>query len=784
MILFRYFLVMIVAFLTSSPSLADDTTASPIPRVILAFYNSKLRNGEPWFGRTHKFAEMPLNYLGLRVRYLDIQDPLPDPTTLPDVRGALIWTDFARMENPEILLKWSTDFMHAGKRLVQIGTPPWTTNLKDIPPPLPLLEAFWQAMGLTFHDQWISLTHEVEIIRQDSTIVGFEHPLAKPLPGYLEMIPDQPDVIPHLLVRRSTTPTENHVLIATSPRGGYIASDYALFMDQDPFEDHKFFQWIINPFEFFRLAFATDTLPKPDATTLSNRRLYYSHIDGDGLRNLTEVKPYSDKRMTVAEVILKEIIEGYPELPVTVAPVVGDIDPAWYGSARYSAIAKALFAPPHVEVGNHTLSHPLDWAFFEHYDATRETPYLKNYPERENALLSNSVLEFFGFKKKNTTAAIDTSMIQESIVEDESSPNAATHEQKESYRNYKTPRSYASKPFSLFDEIEGANRTIQQLLPPNKTIRLLQWSGNTLPFQEALALTRKSKMANLNGGNTRFDAKFPSVAWVAPLGRHVQSEWQCYASSSNENTYTNLWTDPFFGFKYLINTIKNTETPRRLVPFNIYYHLYSGEKLASLNALKSNLDYARSQPLAPVAASFYASIAEGAIQANLYQLSTGAVEIRDRGNLQTIRFDQATLKQVDLTQSKGIIGQRHFQGSLYVALDQAVQNPQIRIIAYLTPAKPPPSSQPYLLESRWRIFGLTINEPYQFAFYAHGFGKGDMTWKVPLTGNYSIETFDRNGMPLDHGRVVMTTDDDGLLRLNLPLNAMEEVKIIVSRQEK
>ncbi|MBF0434757.1 MAG: hypothetical protein HQL77_05210 [Magnetococcales bacterium] len=785
MIFIRHLLVVIVACIVSSSARADEAAPAPslIPRDILAFYNSKQHNGEAWFGRTHKFAEMPLNYLGLRVRYLDIQAPLPDPTTLTDVRGALIWTDFTKTENPEILLNWAIRFMNAGKRLVLFGSPPWSTNLEDIPPPLPLTVTFWQAMGFTFQDQWVSLTRDVEIILQDKMIVGFEHPLPKQLPGYFAIIPDQADVTPHLLARSAATPTQDHVLIATSPRGGFVAGDYALFMDQDPFEDHKFFQWIINPFEYFRLAFATDDLPKPDATTLSNRRIYYSHIDGDGLRNLTEVKPYNDKRMTVAEVILKEVIEGYPELPVTVAPVVGDLDPAWYGSDKYRTIAKSLFAPPQVEVGNHTLSHPLDWAFFEHYEPAHEAPYLKNYPERENALLSNGVLEFLGFKKKSTAAAIDTSLFQESTTEEDMDHNTDDAKNKESYRNYKTPRSYASKPFSLFDEIEGANRTMQQLLPANKTVRLLQWSGNTLPFQAALVATRQAKMANLNGGNTRFDAKFPSIAWIAPLGRQVQSEWQCYASASNENTYTNLWTDQFFGFKYLIHTVKNTETPRRLIPFNIYYHLYSGEKLASLNALKSNLDYARSQALAPVAASFYASIAEGAIQANLYRLPSGAVEIRNRGHLQTIRFDHATLQQVDFAQSNGIIGQRHFQGSLYVALDQAVNTPRIMIIPYRTPAHPPPAPQPYLLESRWRIFGLTIIEPHRFTFNAHGFGKGDMTWKVPQPGNYRVETFDSNNVPMQQGRIVIASDHEGLLRLTLPVSAMDGVTIVVSRQE-
>ncbi|HIJ84961.1 MAG TPA: hypothetical protein HPQ00_12270, partial [Magnetococcales bacterium] len=676
---------------------AEAARETEIPRVILSFFDSREQNGEAWFGPTHKFAEMPLNHLGLVVRYLDINQPLPDPTTLTDIRGVLLWSKTNSMDNPAPFIEWSIAVMKAGKRFVVMGLPPWHADRSGLQTPLHLTEKFWRMLGFGFRDQWVSFTHDLEIALLDPTVVGFERPLPKLLPGYLEILPGNPDITPHLLVRRGLAQKQENVLIATGPRGGFAASDYFLFSDQDPTEDHDFFQWIINPFEFFRFAFATDDLPKPDASTLSNRRIYYSHIDGDGLRNLTEVKPYNEKKMTAAEVILKEIIEGYPEFPVTVAPVVGDLDPQWYGSRQTMDIARRLLAPPQVEVGNHTLSHPLDWGFFENFDPTLEIPFLKNYPEQKDGSVSNRLLEVFGITKKKNTVSIDTSLWKQISVSVED-PTGRNPARKERHNNYKTPRAYAMKPFRLEDEIQGANRTLQQVIPPGKTVKLLQWSGNTLPFEKAVRMARLSGMENLNGGDSRFDSKFPSVAWVAPLGRTVGEEWQSYASASNENTYTSLWTEHFFGFQHLVHTIKNTESPRRLIPFNIYYHLYSGEKLASLNALKHNLDYARSQSLAPVAASFYSSIAAGTVRTKLFNISSGAVEIRDRGNLQTVRFDRATLKQVDFTRSMGIIGQRHYHGSLYVALDQNVTAPRIMIVPYTTPAKPPPSSQPYLVE--------------------------------------------------------------------------------------
>ncbi|MBF0131255.1 MAG: hypothetical protein HQL75_01540 [Magnetococcales bacterium] len=774
-----FFMTLLMIVILSPPGRAEDAPGIIVPRVILSFYDSKQHNGEPWFSKTHKFAELPLNHLGLVVRYLDLNAPLPDPATLTDVRGIILWTIADRMDNPIPFAEWITQAVTQGKRLVVLGNPPWSANNQGEPTPFEILEKLWRAFGFQYSEEWISFTHNLEIVQQDPKMIGFEHPLPKVLPEFPQMIPNSSDVRLHLSVRGVNGTQQENSLVATNPRGGYAAPDYLLFTAPDPEEDHEFVQWIVNPFAFFRLSFATDELPKPDASTLSNRRIYYSHIDGDGLRNLTEVRPYKDKEMTAAEVILKEAIEGYPDLPVSVGPVVGDIDPAWYGSKKTIQIARKLLAPPQVEAASHTLSHPLDWSFFDDYREADEVPFLKNYPKKDEFSATNRLLEALGLMKKKPTVSLDTSLWKQipARVDD---PDKKKETKRERYNDYKTPRAYGIKPFNLDAEIRGAKQTIQQVLPSGKKVKLIQWSGNTLPFEQAIRVARLSGMNNINGGDTRFDAKFPSVAWVAPLGRTVGKEWQCYSSASNENTYTSLWTEKFFGFKHLIHTIKNTESPRRLVAFNIYYHFYSGEKQASLNALKENLDYARSQSLAPVAASFYSAIAQGTVEAQIFKLSPGEWSIRNRGQLQTIRFDHGTLLQVDMEKSSGVVGQRHYQGSLYVALDQEILEPRIVIIPYDTPALSPPASVPYLVDGRWQVFGVK-RAVDSFEFQAQGFGRGDMTWRVPVGGHFTIETFDAKGRSLN--RISRETDGNGgLLRMSLPTSALETVRIVVARQ--
>ena len=73
-----------------------------------------------------------------------------------------------------------------------------------------------------------------------------------------------------------------------------------------------------------------------------------------------------------AEVVQREAIEAFPDLPVTVAPIVADLDPTWFGSEQSQTIARDLFELPQVEIGSHTWSHPFDWSFFADGETTKE----------------------------------------------------------------------------------------------------------------------------------------------------------------------------------------------------------------------------------------------------------------------------------------------------------------------------------------------------------------------------------------------------------------------------
>ena len=134
-------------------------------------------------------------------------------------------------------------------------------------------------------------------------------------------------------------------MVITSPAGGYVADGFTHYESPEAEQ----IQWYLNPFEFFRIVFATDEYPKPDTTTLVGRRLYYSQIDGDGWRNRTEVPEFRQQSLTSAEVILRRAVRPYSDLPVSVAPIAGDLDPAWYGSRETQRVAREYFGLPWVE---------------------------------------------------------------------------------------------------------------------------------------------------------------------------------------------------------------------------------------------------------------------------------------------------------------------------------------------------------------------------------------------------------------------------------------------------
>lgn len=750
-------LLALVAALVGG-AVANSEASGPgkrVARTILAFYDGgafeDIRHTS-----IHRVVEMPVNHLGLILDYRDLRKPLPTDDELADVRGALLWSSGDTMPGAAPFIEWSHRFIDAGRRLMIIGALGFAKDIAGKPTSLEAINGVLGRIGLRFEGRRVELTHDVRVVRKDRSLLEFETALPRQLPAYDRIVSIDSRTSAHLVVREGSNATTDTTLISSHPNGGYVALD--LIHRGDNMRTSR--QLYLDMFEYLRRVFGTDDLPKPDTTTLVGRRIYYSHIDGDGWRNVSQVKGYSQRRAMSAEVILREVIEAYPDLPVTVAPIVADLDTAWFGSEQARALAREIFALPQVEMASHTWSHPFDWGFFADGDAAKEAILLKRYPRRP------------GGNDDDAWRPVLRAAARRSVAEtaDYTAKFLGT------FGTYSIPRAYAVQPFDIGREIKGSIDFLNQLAPAGKRVMLLQWSGNCLPWDEAILGSYAAGVFNLNGGDTRFDREQPSYTSVAPIGRKLARGVQIYASNANENVYTDLWTSRFFGFTFLTQTWRNTEMPIRVKPKNLYYHMYSGEKPASLRALLNNLQEVESEPIAPIAASDYSALALGFFSAEIEDLGDARWRVGNRGRLATIRFDRAIDRKVDFARSTGVIGQMHLQGSLYVALDPDEAEAIVALSSAERSDRAPAASQPYLIESRWPVNKLTVAGS-TFAFRAQGYGTGNMSWKVEARTRYQI-------VASDDERSILTfaeSGDDGILTFALGTRRLAPATVTVSR---
>jgi polysaccharide biosynthesis protein PelA len=694
----RYAVIFITFILLGEKSYSYNE----VHRTILALYNSDYAkiNNHP----IHKYLEMPLNHLGLSVEYWDIKNGFPNIDDYKSLRGVISWFFEDKMKDPAKYLAWASQVIDKGHKFLIFGVIGAEYNLQKKQTSAHLINTFLNKLGLRYYNKWQPISHDIKYIMTDPEIVQFERILDKPFKSYRIVQVENTNVVSLLNVNVGGGKFNNTDLISIGPNGGWIRENTMLYY----YKNGSLAKWYINPFEIIFKIFEIEKMPIPDTTTLSGRRIYYSHIDGDGLRNITEINPYKihsgpENHVYACDVVLEHLIRPHSDLPVTVSAIAGDLDLKWFGTSALQKVIKNIFALPQVEVGSHTYSHPFNWDYYKDPDSSKKE--MREYG-------------YFPDKK----------LLDEYLKSDK-------HQKK--IAGYTLPRAYMLGKFEIDKEVRGSIKFLTSLCPKNKKVEIIQWSGNCKPYARAIKEAYKNNVQNMNCGDTRFDYDYPSYTTVWPIGIDVDGQRQVYSSNSNENTYTNEWRGPFGGFSNLIQTLYNTEIPRRVKPINVYYHMFSGQKVASVNAVLNNLEYANSQPIAPITASYFARIANGFYTTRFVKIAEDKWEIHDRGALNTIRFEKATNLIVDFENSSGVIGQKHCRGVLYITLDAAVKIPVLAIQQNKTESATTRVKKPYLIESRYRVEDFKLQDKY-FSYKAQGFGDGEMVWFVPLYGKYKI----------------------------------------------
>jgi len=373
-----------------------------------------------------------------------------------------------------------------------------------------------------------------------------------------------------------------------------------------------------------------------------------------------------DKKKNCAEILQQEIFRKY-DFPITVSVIEAEIDPALYGEEKNVRVAREIFALPNIEPASHTYSHPMYW-------------------------------------DESTTVNIEA---------------------------YHGRHGYPIKgyKFNARREIVGAASYITRTLtPPDKPCTVLLWSGNCRPKAEHLRLAEEAGLLGMNGGDTVYNfALHNSLFYVSGLYRDVNGTYQVFAPQANENIMTNLWSTPLYGFRNTIDTYRRTGSPRRIMPIDIYYHFYSGEKLASVNALKDVYDWVLTQDAALVFASDYIRMVRGFLSARLATLGPGVYAVEDYGHCLTVRFDPDG-KVPDLARCENVLGYQVLPEGLFVHLapDQG------RAVISLT--RPPGSAQaaPYLERASGWVRGMVAGpDGVRFTFAGHGRGRAVLAGLAP-----------------------------------------------------
>jgi hypothetical protein len=746
-IAFAQLVLLFVCALTAVPTapaqpLADETRAEPVRREILAVYDSR-EEPRPDQTRIHRFAEMPLNYFGFVVTYWDVNAGMPGADRSENLRGIITWL---RRPPPAAFYVWAQQQVSHGVRMVVLGDsglPSGNTSLADA-------NKLFAEIGFGLSGAAVDITYATRILHRDE-LIGFERPLDPVLPAFPIVGTFGSDVSSHLILEHH----EGNLVLAssvvlTSSRGGYAANGY--FVYEEPGTGRT--KWLIDPFAFFQKAFGAEMMPIPDVTTLSGRRAWFSHIDGDGWNNVTYIESYRDKPTIAAGVILRELIAPYPDLPVAVGVIGADIDERYGTPEAARQAARELFALPQVEVATHTYTHPYQWSFFENYDRRLEERIIGPDESEWKAVLGDRMRRlarrlFPGLVRKGGET-------EGKFIDDD------------------PPRAYSDYPFDLDQEIRGAITAAEEMAPEGKHGTLYLWSGGAEPFEGAIARTRRLGLRNLNGGDSRVDPDYPSISYLAPISRAVGAERQIYAGNANDYIYITDGGGRDHGFLHLDATINATESPRRLKPINIYYHMFAGERAAQLAGVRHHLDAARQAAVTPIAASHYAAIADGFFSTQMTALGESSWLIQNRGALQTVRFDDVAALAVDFTRSVGVIGQRRKDNSLYVALDEAYDE----VIVALGPdaGESADSSAPHLIEGRWTFRDMRRRE-CGFTVMAKGYGTGQMTWGGLKPGTYHVFVRDSNETVWDD---VTEVGDDGRLALTADADAMNPLEIEVA----
>ncbi|MEM5436300.1 bifunctional glycoside hydrolase 114/ polysaccharide deacetylase family protein [Paraburkholderia diazotrophica] len=553
-----------------------------------------------------RFLGMPLNYLGYRIDYRDARDPLPQGDLHDRYAGVVLWLD-DMVPNSKAYRDWLVAQIDAKMPMAV-----FTTFGTQIDPQLAKKLDVETVTGAPSNGK-------LDVESYDPKLMGFEmkpHPLAR------DYTPIRAGPHSRSLLRLRSG---DFVIdgAAITPWGGYAMRPFGVY-ELDAVDQER---WVTQPIEFLRAALRLPAdMPVPDTTTENGRRLLMSHIDGDGFASRAEytenspnAAPNTDLTPQYSGDMLYRLLRD-SGMPTTVSLIEGEVTddgPFKSYAPHLRSIGKKIFELPNVEVATHTYTHPLQWMRVTGLGVSRTGTQTEGGGEASSSGLS---IDIPGYT------------------------------------------------FSIDREIKGSIDYIDRnVAPASKPVRMVLWSGDCQVPSPVLKAAYDAGMLNLNGGDTLITKSYPSWTAIAPLGVMKDGYYQIFAPNQNEELYTGLWHGPFYGFSRVLETFAMTDKPIRFKPIDIYYHMFSGTKYASMKALREVFDIVLKQPVTPVFTSEYARNVLDWLDTSLYREPGSNVwVVRNGAHLRTVRLPAG--KVPDMTGATGVAGYLPGPGGTYVHL--------------------------------------------------------------------------------------------------------------------
>ncbi len=584
----------------------DGTLLGPIQQLarrILVIHGSVLAESEV----ANKFAadtftgerlQMPLEWLGYEVDYLNVGDQSPPAVLDGQYCGVIFDVETTLPFGGESwYVDWILQQQKHGIKVLFTGQYPFQQDVQRM--------RLLKGLGCWGSFTQVSRPMNVEFREVNRDVMSYEA-LLTAHPAEIEdtRAPENAKIDLSVSCTDEAANKLVYDAVFTCNWGGVLMEPYATF--QASAEDQAS---LFDPFKFLQRIFPGGSFPAPDPTTRDGRRIFYSHIDGDGFCGIT---PHAGNELCGA-IIRDRILKRFP-FPITVSLVEASTrglekDQEANQVERYEEAARTCLALPNVQAASHSFSHPYVW--IDHDDE-----FIPLYENRGLELI----------------------------------PSAG----------------YDTEHPDMAREVKGSIEYIQKLCPPGKKVDLMLWSGNCRPGAEAIRICDEMGVENMNGGNTVMSKSHPFLSNVSPRVMLWDGRLQIHAANQNEFVFTRNWKGPFFGgFSQVIETFDATEEPRRLKPVNVYYHFYSAATLGALKAVENVYSWALERPLHSMTAVDYARMVRDSYHTEIYRSGSRKWLLVNQGRQRTFRLDAAH-GVPDMPACRGVTGFCRSRDWLYI----------------------------------------------------------------------------------------------------------------------